>query len=69
MEYKMIKQDQLPALQQPVVMRSLSEQITGVVCDFCDKVFEVKDVYFLADREDRKTVICERCESKHGLVF
>ncbi len=69
MEEQHLIKTELPALQQGVVRRSLSDQITGVVCDFCDKTFEVKDVYFLADREDKKTVICERCEDKHKLVF
>lgn len=41
---------------------------TKLVCDFCDGEIEVKDVYFLTDRDDKKTVICNDCEKIHGLV-
>jgi len=51
------------------VVRSLP--IEGLVCSFCNESSPIDKVYFLdgTEREAGKTVICERCENKHKLVF
>ncbi len=41
-----------------------------IICSFCDNEKTINEVYFLdgKEREDKKTVICDKCESALHII-